>query len=91
MLHWVQHGTIPASVSWRIAIALTVTLSLTVGLYAWATRQWLQYLRRNAIETTARFVENLQAFEASSISMMGLVQEIELVSRGYRMYVSALH
>lgn len=62
-------------------------LFLFMGLYAYITRQWLQYLRRNAIDTVSSFVENLQSFESSSTSLLGLIQEMELVSRGYRMCV----
>lgn len=89
MLHWVRHGAVPAPVTWRISIALCVTLCLVAGLYAYIARQWLQHLRRNAINAVASFIDNLQSFEASSTSLLGLIQEVELVARGYRMWVFA--
>jgi hypothetical protein len=56
-------------------------------LYIYMRRQWLQYLRQRAVETASALVTNLNAFEASSASAIAFVQEVELVSRGYRMYV----
>jgi hypothetical protein len=48
-------------------------------------RQWLQYLRQQAVEGASAVVTNLQAFEASTSSALALIQEVELVSRGYRL------
>ena len=71
----------------RAAIVLVIVGLLAIALYAYARRQWLQYLRRQAIESVSRFAATVQLFEAASSSIFTLIQEVELVSRGYRMYV----
>lgn len=58
---------------------------MAVGLYGYVTRKWLQSLRQQAIEATTSFVANIQSFEGSSTSVLALIQEVELVSRGYRL------
>jgi hypothetical protein len=54
-------------------------------LYSYARRQWLHYLRQNAVAAASNLVTNLQAIDASTSAGLSLVQEVELVSRGYRL------
>jgi hypothetical protein len=55
--------------------------------YTYLRMQWLQYLRQQAVDGASALVANLQAFDASTSSALALIQEVELVSRGYRLYV----
>jgi hypothetical protein len=50
----------------------------------------LQTLRQQTVENASALVTNLQAFEASTSSALALIQEVELVSRGYRLYAGLL-
>ena len=64
-----------------------VLAAVATAVYTYMRRQWLQYLRQEAVEGASALVTNLQAFEASTSSALALIQEVELVSRGYRLYV----
>jgi hypothetical protein len=64
-------------------MVLSILVGAAILLYAWARRQWLQNLRQNAVNGASTLVTNLQAFDASTSAALILVQEVELVSRGY--------
>jgi hypothetical protein len=70
----------------RFVIVLVVFVFVATVSYGYVRRQWLQTLRQQAVENAAALVTNLQAFEASTSSALALIQEVELVSRGYRLY-----
>lgn len=69
----------------RFVVVVAVFCAVAAAFYAYIRRQWLQYLRQQAVEGAAALVTNLQAFEASTSSALALIQEVELVSRGYRL------
>lgn len=71
----------------RFVVVLIVFAFVATVSYGYVRRQWLQTLRQQAVENASALVTNLQAFEASTSSALTLVQEVELVSRGYRLYV----
>lgn len=47
-------------------------------------RQWLRYRRHQALSEVTTFVSNAQEFDETTAAAITLVQEVELVSRGYR-------
>ena len=47
-------------------------------------------IRQRTIDVASAFVTNLRAFEASTSSALAYIQEVDLVSRGYRMYMGLL-
>jgi hypothetical protein len=69
----------------RFTIVFLVFAAVATASYAYIRRQWLQTLRHQAVENVSALVTNLQAFEASTSSALALIQEVELVSRGYRL------
>jgi len=69
----------------RFVVVLIVFAFVATVSYGYVRRQWLQTLRQQAVENASALVTNLQAFEASTSSALALVQEVELVSRGYRL------
>jgi hypothetical protein len=69
----------------RFTIVFLVFAAVATASYAYIRRQWLQTLRQQAVENVSALVTNLQAFEASTSSALALIQEVELVSRGYRL------
>lgn len=59
---------------------------LGILFYAFAKRQWLKYLRHQAVEAAGVFIGNAQGFDSAASASVVFIQEVELVSRGYRMY-----
>lgn len=51
-------------------------------------RQWLRYRRHQALSEVSDFVSHAQDFDSATAAAISLIQEVELVSRGYRLYVS---
>lgn len=69
----------------RVTLALTVLAVVAFAGYQYGRRQWLKSLRRQAVESASSLTTNWQAFELSSSSALGFIQEVELVSKGYRL------
>lgn len=63
---------------------------LGVLFYAFARRQWLKYLRHQAVDAAAHLIGNAQGFDSAASASVVFIQEVELVSRGYRMQVSPI-
>ena len=60
------------------AVALTI-------IYTFARRQWLHNLRMQAIESASILTTYMQQCDAAISGGITLIQEVELVSRGYHM------
>lgn len=50
-------------------------------------RQWLRYRRSQSLSEITKFIENSHSHDSASGAALSLIQEVELVSRGYRMSV----
>jgi hypothetical protein len=76
------------SFSWA-AISLLCCSIAVVGslLYAYARRQMLKSLRKQAVTGVTSFVSAMQEYESTSATLLTFIQEVELVSKGYRLYV----
>lgn len=85
LIHWSRDGKLNSFHKGRVAIVITTFVLVGTVLYAYARRQWLLYLRENAVTAGSTLVTNLQAFNSSSVAALTLIQEVELVSRGYRL------
>ncbi|KAK5134381.1 hypothetical protein LTR08_006561 [Meristemomyces frigidus] len=85
MMHWARcdrSGFVSKS---RMALALAgVAFVASIG-YAYVRRQWLKFVRRRAVGVASTMTANWQALEVSSSSALSLIQEVELVSKGYRL------
>ena len=77
---------VPYSPSQKCLFASAV-VAITLTLYYFFRRQWLHYLRIQAIEIASSLTMNAQDFDAAASAGITLIQEVELVSRGYNMYV----
>ncbi|OJD30923.1 proliferating cell nuclear antigen [Diplodia corticola] len=85
LLHWARESKQGGFNKGRLLVVVMATaVGLTVA-YAHARRQWLQNLRHRAVSAASVLVSNLQAFDTCASSAVMLVQEVELVSRGYRL------
>ena len=88
ILHWARGSGTSKFGSSSVLLVLMVFASVGSISYAYIRRQWLQYLRRQAVEAASTFVARSQAFDAAASAAVALIQEVELVSRGYQMSVS---
>ena len=86
LIHWATKRN-----GFSIGRLFLVVVSLGVGLtvaFTHVRRQWLQHLRHRVVNTASTLIANLQTFDTATSSALMLVQEVELVSRGYRLYVA---
>jgi hypothetical protein len=86
-IHWVRRAGSRSSASGRTAVAITIFVVLATSTYAYVRRQWLQYLRQQTLVETSSFVAKAQGLDTAISAAVTLIQEVELVSRGYRMYL----
>jgi hypothetical protein len=84
LTHWARAGRASGFSKGRALIVISMLIGAAIVLYAYARRQWLQNLRQNAVNSASTLATNLQAFDASTSAALILVQEVELISRGYR-------
>lgn len=85
LVHWARGGSKAEFHIERLSILLSVTAIIALVSYAYATRKWMQFLRRQAIDAASALVVTAQALESSSSSVFTMIQEVELVARGYSM------
>ncbi|OJD18902.1 hypothetical protein AJ78_01086 [Emergomyces pasteurianus Ep9510] len=84
LLHWARSRQGSGWDVRRICILIILLLAVAIAFYAFAKRQWLKYLRRQAVEVASVLVTNAQSFDSAASASVVLIQEVELVSRGYR-------
>lgn len=85
LIHWTRGGGNSAIGMGRMAVILTLLIGFAVISYAYMRRQWLQYLRQQSLAEVSEFAVKAQEFDTVIGAALTLVQEVELVSRGYRM------
>jgi hypothetical protein len=68
-----------------VVLVLVVFVATAFISYGYVRRQWLKFLRRHAVAEVTTLTANWQAFEVSASSALSLIQEVELVSKGYRL------
>lgn len=89
---WVAAGGL-VSLTRRRLVFLAFTLAAValaaVALVApvYFKRQWLRYRRDQSLAEVSSFVAMSQDLDSATGAAISLIQEVELVSRGYRMYV----
>ncbi|TVY82737.1 Inheritance of peroxisomes protein [Lachnellula suecica] len=84
LVHWTRGGKSSSLGKGRVVIFLAIVVLLAIVMYAYMRRQWLQYLRQQSLSEISEFVAKSQEFDGSAAGALSLVQEVELVSRGYR-------
>lgn len=85
ILSWVL-GSAPSYVTRKRLAFLVVLFGAAAFLgQIYMRRQWLRYRREQSLAEIATFVSNSNDFDSASEATLSLVQEVELVSRGYRM------
>ncbi|KAJ5629999.1 hypothetical protein N7528_003656 [Penicillium herquei] len=84
LIHWGRSRTGSGLNPRRAGILLIVVPLLGLVFYAFAKRQWLKYLRHQAVDAAGTFIQNAQGFDSAASASVVFIQEVELVSRGYR-------
>jgi Mysoin-binding motif of peroxisomes len=82
---WVYYGGYSQLTRKRVVSVLVVLVAVTLLSHVYIRQQWLRYLRNQALTEVTTFVSNSQDFDSASAATLSLIQEVELVSRGYRM------
>lgn len=90
LAHWVRAVDVEDIDIRRALLYIAILTVSTAGSYFFAQRQWLKYVRNQAIHNASTLVTSAQNFNTTASSAIALIQEVELVSRGYRMYVNIL-
>jgi hypothetical protein len=85
LIHWARGGRGVLVSRGRVTLALTLLVGVAFLGYAYLRRQWLKLLRQNAVDTANSLTANWQTFEVSSSSALSFIQEVELVSKGYKL------
>ncbi len=77
----------------RTTVVVLAVMVLLLFIYYYFRHQWLQYLRIQAVESASSLTTSAQEFDAAASAGITFIQEVELVSRGYNMYLthSTLH
>ena len=84
-LNWVRELQ-KASVSpWKLVIVILLVLAGITAFYQYFRRQHLHNLRDRAVEIAATYVNASRSFDAVASTAVALIQEVELVARGYRL------
>lgn len=83
LLNWARGSRLSKG---RVLIALACGVVAAVLFYAYLRRQWLQYLRHQAVDSVSALTTNIRGFDVTTSAALSLIQEVELVSKGYRMY-----
>ncbi|CCG81672.1 Putative uncharacterized protein [Taphrina deformans PYCC 5710] len=68
----------------RDTATLTLTLLMALFLYAQSRRSYTRLLHSQAATYIQSTVSHCQKFDSITCTFIGLIQEVELVSRGYR-------
>ena len=85
LIHWSRSRNGSGLDIRKVAVLIILLPLVVVVFYAFARRQWLKFLRYQSIQAASVFVINAQAFDAAASASVVFIQEVELVSRGYRM------
>ncbi|KAL1883115.1 hypothetical protein VTK73DRAFT_9482 [Phialemonium thermophilum] len=83
--NWIYWGGISQLTRKRLFGSLVLLIVVALFSHAYIRQQWLRYLRKQALCEIAVFVEASQDFDSASGAALSLIQEVELVSRGYRL------
>lgn len=85
VLSWVLDGG-PFLLNRKRLVILLILIPACVLLgQVMMRRQWLQYRRQQSLSEVSVLVHHSQEFDGASTAALALIQEVELVSRGYRL------
>lgn len=84
-ISWLYGGGIANLTKKRVVVFIVVFAVAGVASQAYIRQQWLRYVRGQTLVEITTFVSKAQDFDSASNAAVALIQEVELVSRGYRL------
>ncbi|KAF4510770.1 hypothetical protein G6O67_002637 [Ophiocordyceps sinensis] len=85
LLNWVRNSGALSHVTRKRLFLLLAALAASLFLgNILIRRQWLRYQREKCLSEMAAFVSNSHDFDSATEATLSLIQEVELVSRGFR-------
>jgi uncharacterized protein YqgC (DUF456 family) len=85
LVSWVYSGGYSHLTRKRVFFTVVMLVAAAILSHAYIKQQWLRYLREQAVTEVSSLVSRSQDFDSASSAAAALIQEVELVSRGYRM------
>ncbi|KFY88719.1 hypothetical protein V500_06172 [Pseudogymnoascus sp. VKM F-4518 (FW-2643)] len=85
MIRWGSAGRDWISITLRCIIIAAMLVAAAIIGQAYLRRKWLLYLREQNITEATRLVGQTQDLDSAVAAALSLIQEVELVSRGYRL------
>ncbi|GJN73184.1 hypothetical protein PLICBS_007260 [Purpureocillium lilacinum] len=84
VLSWLRGSTKSYVTRKRLAVLVALLAASGFVGQVYMKRQWLRYRREQSLSEMVAFVANSHDFDSATEATLSLVQEVELVSRGYR-------
>jgi hypothetical protein len=85
LVSWVYSGGYAHLTKKRVLFTVGLLAVAAILSHAYIKQQWLRFLREEAVREVSTFVSRSQDFDSVSSAAAALIQEVELVSRGYMM------
>lgn len=85
VVRWVYTGGYAHLTKKRVAFSAAMLVAVASVSHIYIRQQWLRYLKKQALAEVNTFVSKSHDFDSASSATLSLIQEVELVSRGYRM------
>jgi cytochrome bd-type quinol oxidase subunit 2 len=85
MIHWARSRSYNLIHWLNVSVFMLLLLILSLGAYAYARRKDSQKVRRMAVSALSDLISQSHALDTVARSAFGLIQEVEIVSRGYEM------
>ncbi|KAM7224292.1 Vezatin [Rhypophila decipiens] len=85
IISWVYTGGYSHLTKKRVIFAAFLLVATVLVGNVYVRQRWLKYLRDQALAEVNTFVSRSQDFDSASSAALSLIQEVELVSRGYRL------
>ncbi|KAB5563615.1 Mysoin-binding motif of peroxisomes-domain-containing protein [Coniochaeta sp. 2T2.1] len=84
LVSWVYSGGYSHLTKKRVLATVVLLVVAAILSRAYVKQQWLRYLQEQAATEVSTLVSRSQNFDSASSAAAALIQEVELVSRGYR-------
>ncbi|KAL2263408.1 hypothetical protein VTK26DRAFT_6950 [Humicola hyalothermophila] len=84
VVKWVYSGGYVHLTKKRVGFTAIMLVAVASVSHVYLRQQWLRYLKNQALAEVKTFVSRSQDFDSASSAALSLIQEVELVSRGYR-------
>ncbi|EON96922.1 putative proliferating cell nuclear antigen protein [Phaeoacremonium minimum UCRPA7] len=87
VISWLCGGGYSHLTKKRVVFFVGLVVVVAVLSHTYVRQQWLRYVREQAVAEMSSFVTKSQDFDSAASAAVALIQEVELVSRGYRISV----